>query len=70
MRSITTDPYELCVSLVTAIVEQLADAAQPSSGERRFEMEARLLRQLMCDLPRHIEAAEEAAKMIPEEDSA
>jgi hypothetical protein len=55
---------------VTAIVEQLADAAAPSSGEHRFEMEARLLRQLMRDLPRYIDAAEDAAKMIPEEDSA
>jgi len=70
MQRITTNPYELCVCLVTAIVEQLAEAAAPSNGVHRFDMEARLLRQLMQDLPQHIATAEEAAKMIPEEDSA
>jgi hypothetical protein len=48
---------------VTAIVEQVADATAASSGEDRFEIEARLLRRLMQDLPRQIEAAEEAARM-------
>jgi hypothetical protein len=66
MKRITTDPYELCLSLVTAIVEQVAAAAAPSSGERRFEIEARLLRQLMQDLPRQIETAEMATRMMTE----
>ena len=53
-----------------AIVEQIAAAAAATSGEHRFEIEARLLRQLMQDLPRQIEAAEQCARMITEEDSA
>jgi hypothetical protein len=65
-----TDPCELCLSLVTSIVEQVAAAAAASSGEHRFEIEARLLRQLMQDLPRQIEMAEQAARMITEEESA
>jgi hypothetical protein len=69
MQSITTDSGELCLSLVTAIVEQVAAAAAASSGEHRFEIEARLMRQLMQDLPRQIEAAEQCARMITEEDS-
>ena len=68
MQSITTDSCELCFSLVMAIVEQIA-AAAASSGEDRFEIEARLLRELMQNLPRQIEAAEQAARMITEEDS-
>ena len=68
MQRIITDSYDLCLSLVTAIVEQIA-AAAASSGEDRFEIEARLLRELMQNLPRQIEAAEQAARMITEEDS-
>jgi len=62
MQRVITDPFELCLSLVAAIVEQVADAAAASTGENRFEIEARLLRQLMQDLPRQIEAAEGAAR--------
>ena len=63
MQRVITDPFELCLNLAAAIVEQVADAAAASTGENRFEIEARLLRQLMQDLPRQIEAAEGAAKM-------
>jgi hypothetical protein len=69
MQHIIADTCELCLSLVTAIVEEVADAAAASSGEDRFEVEARLLRRLMQDLPRQIEAAEQAARMITEEGS-
>ena len=64
MQRIIMDPCELCLSLVTAIVEQVAVAAAASSGEHPFEIEARLLRQLMQDLPRQIEAAEGAARTV------
>jgi hypothetical protein len=64
----TTDE-ELCLSLVTAIVEQVAVAAAARSGEHPFEIEARLLRQLMQNLPRQIEAAEGAARMTVEDGS-
>ena len=66
MQRTTADTCELCLRLVTAIVEQIA-AAAASSGEHRFEIEARLLRQLMQDLPRQIEAAEEAARRTIED---
>ena len=69
MQRIITDSYDLCLSLVTAIVEQIAAAAAASGGEDRFEIEAQLLRELMQNLPRQIEAAEQAARMITEEDS-
>jgi hypothetical protein len=69
MPRIITDSCELCLCLVTAIVEEIA-AAAASSGEDRFEIEARLLRHLMQDLPRQIKAAEQAARMITEEGSA
>ena len=61
----------LCAQSPTrrAIVEQVAAAAAASSREHRFEIEARLLKQLMEDLPRQIEAAEQAARMVTEEDS-
>ena len=62
MQRIIADTCELCIRLVTAIVEQVADAAAASSGEDRFEIEAQLLRRLMQDLPRQINAAEEAAR--------
>jgi hypothetical protein len=62
MQRTTADTCELCLRLVTAIVEHVADAAAASSGEDRFEIEAQLLRQLMQDLPRQIKAAEEAAR--------
>jgi hypothetical protein len=52
------------------MVEQVAAAAAASSREHRFEIEARLLKQLMEDLPRQMEAAEQAVRMITEEDSA
>jgi hypothetical protein len=65
----SVDPYQLCVGLVIAIVEHLADATASSSGVDRFEIEAQLLRQLMQDLPGQLLAAEEAAKMILEKDS-
>ena len=52
----------LCLSLVVAIVGQVADAAAASTGEHVFEIEARLLRRLMQDLPRQIEVAEAAAR--------
>jgi hypothetical protein len=63
MQGIITDPFDLCLGLVVAIVEHVADAAAVSTGENRFEIEARLLRRLMQDLPKPIEAAEEAARM-------
>ena len=63
MQRTTTDTCELCLRLVTAIVEHVADAAAASSGEDRFEIEALLLRRLMQDLRKPIEAAEEAARM-------
>ena len=66
MQSITTDSCELCLSLVMAIVEQIA-AAAASSGEDRFEIEAQLLRRLMQDLPWQIKAAEEAARRTIED---
>ena len=69
MQRITADTCELCLRLVSAIVEQVADAAAASSGEDRFEIEAQLLRRLMQDLPRQIKAAEQAARMITEEGS-
>jgi hypothetical protein len=69
MQRIIADTCELCLSLVTAIVEQVADAAAASSGEDRFEVEARLLRRLMQDLPRRIEAAEQAAWRTTEDGS-
>jgi hypothetical protein len=50
MQPIIGDTFELCLRLVTAIVEQVADAAAASSGQDRFEIEAQLLRQLMQDL--------------------
>jgi hypothetical protein len=61
-----TDPSELCLSLVVAIVEQVADAAAASTGEHLFEIEALLLTRLMQDLPQQIEAAKAAAKMRTE----
>jgi hypothetical protein len=66
MQRINTDSRELCLSLVTAIVEQIA-AAEATSSDHRFEIEARLLTQLMQDLPQQIEMAEQAARMITEE---
>ena len=63
MQRIITDPCEFCLSIVTSIVEHIADAAAASSGEHRFEIEAQLLRQLMHELPRQIEVAEQAARM-------
>jgi hypothetical protein len=43
MQRIIADTRELCLSLVTAIMEQVADAAAASTGEDRFEIEARPL---------------------------
>jgi hypothetical protein len=43
MPRTTADTCELCLRLVTAIIEQVADAAAASSGEDRFEIEAQLL---------------------------
>jgi hypothetical protein len=63
MQRITIDPFDLYLTLVAAIVDQVADAAATSTGENRFKIEAMLLRQLMQNLPRQIETAEEAARM-------
>jgi hypothetical protein len=62
MQRTTADTCELCLRLVSAIVEQVADAAAASSGEHLFKIETRLLRRLMQDLPRQIKAAQEAAR--------
>jgi hypothetical protein len=43
MQRIIADTRELRLSLVTAIMEQVADAAAASTGEDRFEIEARPL---------------------------
>ena len=67
MQRTTTDTCELCLRLVTAIVEHVADAAAAGSGEDRFEIEAQLLRRLMQDLPRQINAAEEAVRRTIED---
>ena len=67
MQRTTADTCELCLRLVTAIVEHVADDAAASSGEDRFEIEAQLLRRLMQDLPRQIKAAEEAARRTIED---
>jgi hypothetical protein len=67
MQPIIGDTFELCLRLVTAIVEQVADAAAASSGQDRFEIEAQLLRQLMQDLPRQIKAADEAVRRTVED---
>jgi hypothetical protein len=62
MQRIITDTSELCLSLVTAIVEQVADAAAANSGENMFTVEAWLLQYLYDNLPEMIHAAEEAAQ--------
>jgi hypothetical protein len=67
MQRIINDPFDLYLSLVAAIVDQVADAAAGSTGENRFEIEAQLLRRLMQDLPRQIKAAEEAARTTIED---
>jgi hypothetical protein len=62
MQRIITDTSELCLSLVTAIVEQVANAAAANSGENMFTVEAWLLQYLYDNLPEMIHAAEEAAQ--------
>jgi hypothetical protein len=58
---ISADASELCLNLAA-----VAEAAAASTGENLFEIEARLLRRLMEDLPRRIEVAEAAAGMRTE----
>ena len=47
---------------MTAIVEQVADAAAASSGENMFTVEAWLLQYLLDNLPEMIDSAEQAAQ--------
>ena len=41
-----TNVCELYLSLISAVTDQMADAAAPYSGENMFEIEVRLLRHL------------------------
>ena len=50
-------------SLVSAVTDQMADAAAPYSGENMFEIEVRLLRHLQANLPEMIRCTQEAVLM-------
>ena len=67
MQRIIIDTCEHCLSLVTAIVEQVADAAAASSGENMFTVEAWLLQYLLDNLPEMIDAAKQAAQAEAED---
>ena len=58
-----TNVCELYLSLVSAVTDQMADAAAPYSGENMFEIEVRLLRHLQANLPEMIRCTQEAVLM-------
>ena len=67
MQRIIIDTCEHCLSLVTTIVEQVADAAAASSGENMFTVDAWLLQYLLDNLPEMIDAAKQAAQAEAED---